>query len=328
MSDAPPFFVVGNDRSGTTMLRLVLDRSAEAAVPPESMFLVDTAAARRSGDLGDAAEAARLLERIWEHPRVRGWGLPREPPPVPAGLSHSGAYRFAVEAPFRAYASLAGKSRWGDKTPAYLHQVDELFAVWPDARLIVLVRDGRDVALSIMGLPFGPNNVWAAARTWAAGIRRGQEAERRHPDQVLTLRYEDLASEPKREVERACEFLGLAFDEAMLAIEETDAAKLAKGQEGWFTSVWAGINTSAVGKWRREMTPAQQAVFAAVAGDELRALGYETAEGVAPPAAHGRAVAYGAHDAAMRAVNFVRLRVLEERGRELSYVLRRKLGRA
>jgi hypothetical protein len=326
VSDAPPFFVVGNDRSGTTMLRLVLDRSAEAAVPPESMFLVDTAPARRSGGLRDAAEAARLLERIWEHPRVSGWGLPREPPPVPAGLSHADAYRFAVEAPFRAYASLAGKSRWGDKTPAYLHQVDELLAVWPDARLIVLVRDGRDVALSIMGLPFGPNNVWAAARNWAAGIRRGQEAERRHPDQVLTLRYEDLASEPKREVERACEFLGLAFDEAMLAIEETDAAKLAMGQEGWFTSVWAGINTSAVGKWRRQMTPAQQAVFAAVASDELRALGYETPEGAAPPAA--RAVAYGAHDAAMRAVNFVRLRVLEERGRELSYVLRRKLGRA
>ena len=144
-----------------------------------------------------------------------------------------------------------GRAAGATRRPAYLHQVDELLAVWPDARLIVLVRDGRDVALSIMGLPFGPNNVWAAARNWAAGIRRGQEAERRHPGQVLTLRYEDLASEPKREVERACEFLGLAFDEAMLAIEETDAAKLAKGQEGWFTNVWAGINTSAVGKWRR-----------------------------------------------------------------------------
>ena len=326
MSAASPFFVVGNDRSGTTMLRLMLDRSAEAAVPPESMFLIDTAAARRSGNLTDAAEAARLLERIWEHPRVQGWHLPGKPPPVPAGLSHEEAYRFAVEAPFRAYASLAGKSRWGDKTPAYLHHVDELLAVWPDARWIVLVRDGRDVALSVMGLPFGPNNVWAAARSWAAGIRRGQEAECRNPGQVLRLRYEDLVSEPKRELEKACEFLGLAFAEEMLAIERTDAGKLAKGQEGWFTNVWAGINTSAVGKWRRQMTPAQQAVFAAVAGDELRALGYETDGGAAPPVA--RAMTYAAHDAAMRAVNFVRLRVVEERGRELSYVLRRKLGRA
>jgi len=326
VSAASAFFVVGNDRSGTTMLRLMLDRSAEAAVPPESMFLIDTAAARRSGNLTDAAEAARLLERIWEHPRVRGWGLTGPPPSVPAGLSHGEVYRFAVEAPFRAYASLAGKSRWGDKTPAYLHHVDALLAVWPDARVIVLVRDGRDVALSIMGLPFGPNNVWAAARSWAAGIRRGQEAERRHPGQVLRLRYEDLVSDPKRELERACEFLGLAFTEEMLAIERTDAGKLAKGQEGWFTNVWAGINTSAVGKWRRQMTPAQQAVFAAVASDELRALGYETAGGAAPPVA--RAVAYAAHDAAMRAVNFVRLRVVAERGRELSYVLRRKLGRA
>jgi hypothetical protein len=307
------------------MLRLALDRSAEAAVPPESMFLIDTAAARRSGNLTDPGEAARLLERIWEHPRVRGWGLPESPPPMPAGLSHEEVYRFAVEAPFRAYAELAAKSRWGDKTPAYLHHIEALLTVWPDARFIVLVRDGRDVALSIMGLPFGPNNVWAAARNWAAGVRRGQEAERRHPGQVLTLRYEDLAGEPRREIERVCGFLGLTFDEEMLAIERTDASKLAKGQEGWFTNVWAGINPSAVGKWRQQMTPAQQAVFAAVAGDELRALGYETADGAAPPAA--RAIGYGAHDAAMRAVNFVRLRLLEERGRELSHVLRRKLGR-
>ena len=104
---------------------------------------------------------------------------------------------------------------------------------------------------------------------------------------MLTLRYEDLASEPKREVERACAFLGLAFNEEMLAIERTDAAKLAKGQEGWFTNVWAGIDADAVGKWRRQMTPAQQAVFAAVASNELRALGYETAEGAAPPCSSG-----------------------------------------
>ena len=291
MTDAPPFFVVGNDRSGTTMLRLVLDRSAEAAVPPESMFLVDTAAARRSGEPGGCRRSCEArLNGSGSTPECAAGVSPRNRLQVPAGLSHADAYRFAVEAPFRAYASLAGKSRWGDKTPAYLHHVDELLAIWPDARLIVLVRDGRDVALSIVGLPFGPNNVWAAARTWAAGIRRGQETERRHPDQVLTLRYEDLASEPRREVERICGSWAWRSTRRCWRSRRRTPPSSPKGQEGWFTSVWAGINTSAVGKWRHEMTPAQQAVFAAVASNELRAFGYETAEGVGPPGGPGGCV--------------------------------------
>ncbi len=71
-----PFFIVGNDRSGTTMLRLVLDRSREAALPPESMFLIDFEAVRQRGELADAARAAEFLTAVWSHPKVRLWGLP------------------------------------------------------------------------------------------------------------------------------------------------------------------------------------------------------------------------------------------------------------
>ena len=98
---APPFFIVGNDRSGTTMLRLIVDRS-EVAVPPESMFLADFAPVRRAGGLGDPERAARFARRVWEHPRVRAWGLSGAPPEMPAGLSHGEAYRFAASAPFEA----------------------------------------------------------------------------------------------------------------------------------------------------------------------------------------------------------------------------------
>ncbi len=73
--DAPPFFIVGNDRSGTTMLRLVLDRSAEAAIPPESMFLLDFAPVRRRGGLEDPARPQPLRPGGLEPPQVRLWGL-------------------------------------------------------------------------------------------------------------------------------------------------------------------------------------------------------------------------------------------------------------
>lgn len=314
LSETPPFFLVGNDRSGTTMLRLILDRSA-AAVPAESMFLHDFAHVRRRGGPQSSEAAERLLRRVWEHPRVRAWGLPPEPPPVPPGLAPEEAYRFVVSAPFETYAEQHGKERWGDKTPSYLHHLNELDAVWPEARFLVLVRDGRDVALSLAGVPFGPNNAWAAARWWAAGARAGLEAQRRFGDRVLTLRYEDLATDPETHVRRACDFLALPYHPDLLAIEGR-ADGLARARDG--------IDASSVERWRREMSAEHRRLFASVAGRELAAAGYETEK--PGPLGSARTAAYAGHDAALRAVNFVRLRLLRERGRELRYVLRRKLA--
>jgi sulfotransferase family protein len=296
------------------MLRLILDRS-EVAVPPESMFLLDVDPSQPAED---------VLRAAWNHPRVQLWGLSGKPPSMPAGLRGMDAFRFAVSAPFVAYAEREGKRRWGDKTPAYIGHVDRLAAIWPDARFVVLVRDGRDVALSVMNVPFGPNNAWAAARSWATAIRRGRDAARRFRGRVLEIRYEDLVSMPAATVGAVCDFLGLGYSDEMLAIEQTDRSKVVADQSAWFTNVWSGITTAAVDKWRTELTPRQIEAFETVAGDELRALGYET-----NMATSSRALvpAYAAHDAAMRGVNFVRLRIVQERGREVRHVLKRKLAR-
>ncbi len=296
------------------MLRLILDRG-DVAVPPESMFLLDV-------DPGQPAED--VLRAAWNHPRVRLWGLPGEPPAVPAGLNGMDAFRFAVSAPFVAYAEREGKKRWGDKTPAYIGHVDRLATIWPDARFVHLIRDGRDVALSVMNVPFGPNNAWAAARSWARVIRQGHKAAERYPGRVLEVRYEDLVSKPAETVAAVCDFLGLGYSDDMLAIEQTDRSKVVADQSAWFTNVWSGITTAAVGKWRTELTPRQIDAFETVAGDELRALGYETGGATSSLAL---VPAYAAHDAVMRGVNFVRLRLVQERGREVRHVLRRKLAR-
>src|SRR5687767_8625456 len=210
------------------MLRLILDRG-DVAVPPESMFLLDV-------DPGQPAQD--VLRAVWNHPRVQLWGLSGEPPALPAGLNGMDAFRFAVSAPFVAYAEREGKARWGDKTPAYIGHVDQLAAIWPDARFVVLVRDGRDVALSVMGVPFGPNNAWAAARSWATAIRQGREAAKRYPGRVLELRYEDLVSDPATWLVTTCNFLGLDYKDDMLAIERTDRSKVTEDQSAWFTNVW------------------------------------------------------------------------------------------
>ena len=287
---APPFFIVGNDRSGTTMLRMILDRGPDAAIPPESMFLTDVALP------GDGAWQA-LMDEVWSHPKVRLWRLPGPPPRVPPGLDPAAAARFVLSAPFEAYARKHGKPRWGDKTPHYVHHIDRLLGIWPDARVVVVVRDGRDVALSLRRMPFGPNNAWAAAQWWARGIRAGREAEARHPGRVLTVRYEDLAGAPETHVPPVCGFLELGYSEDMLAIERSDRSKIVP----------------------------DQAFFAALAGDELRDLGYPVPTRPVSPPSPRRARLYRRHNELMRNVNFIRLRVFQERGRELRFAVRRRL---
>jgi Sulfotransferase family len=320
-----PFFIVGNDRSGTTMLRLILDRGPDAAIPPESMFLTDFADALDAGEPRDAAGAAELMRRVWDHPKVRLWELRSQPPAVPDGLRGEEAFRFVAAAPFEAYAARHGKPRWGDKTPHYVHHVDLLLRLWPAARFVVLVRDGRDVALSLRRMPFGPNNAWAAAQWWARGIRAGARAAEEHSGAVLTIRYEDLAERPAEQVRLVCEFLGLGYSDDMLALEHVDPARIVPDQAAWFPTLFDGINTSAVGRWRREMGARDRRIFAALAGDELALHGYEVEPAAGPPLSARQERWFRYHNELMRNVNFMRLRLVQERGRELRYALARRL---
>ncbi len=315
---APGFFIVGNDRSGTTMLRLILDRGPDVAIPPESMFLTDV-------EIMGHAAGQDLLDQVWKHPKVRLWGLPGPAPSLPEGLAPEQARRFALEAPFVAYARKHGKPRWADKTPHYVHHIDELLAIWPDTRFVVLVRDGRDVALSVRAMPFGPNNAWAAAPWWARGIRAGRDAERRHPGQVMTVRYEDLAAEPATHVRALCAFLDLRYDPSMLALDETDNGKIVPEQASWFPARFQGITTGTVARWRKEMPARDQATFASLAGPELAELGYPVPTRPTAAVTARRAALYHRHNELMRNVNFVRLRVFQERGRELRLALRRRM---
>lgn len=323
-----PYFIVGSDRSGTTMLRLILDRARDgAAIPPETMFITDFEPVRRAGRLGDHDAAVAFTRRVWAHPRVRMWELDGEPPLPPVGLAHADAYRWGIEQPYLAYMRRDGKTWWADKTPPHIDYIDLLATLFPGARFVELVRDGRDVSLSIMGLPFGDNNAWAAGRRWAHCIREGARQRAARPEEVLLVRYEDLVTQPAVEVRRVSEFLEIDYDEDMLAVEKTDVSKLQHDKKDWFSNLWGGINTNAMGKWRTKMSERDQRLFLAAAGPELALHGYD--DGGLEPARVGRVSRYrlAATNLARRIVNLVRLRVIEERGRELRWVIARRLSR-
>lgn len=266
--DAAPFFVVGSARSGTTLLRMILNAHPLVAVPPESRFVVELYEGR------EVVDAEPVLQALARHPRFRLWGLGIEevrrslPPERPLPYSR------VMEAAYNAYAEAQGKSRWGDKTPRYVEHMDLLGRLWPRARFVHLVRDGRNVALSYADVPFGPKTVGGAARLWAGRVADGIAAGAAlGGERYLQMRYEDLVEEPQARVKQLCDFLDIPFDEAMLSYGEQARSDVLDRARDYNPHV-VRPPIRRVRSWEELMPDDQVEAFEAVAGDVLAELGY------------------------------------------------------
>jgi len=152
-----------------------------------------------------------------------------------------------------------------------------LAELFPESRFVHIVRDGRDVALSLMEVDFGPDSIDEAALRWRRSVRQGRRVGGLlGPGRYLEVRYETLVAEPGDVLPRICSFLDLRFDEAMLRYFETAGSAL-RGmndrQRGHHPNVHSPP-TVGIRDWRRQMNSAQVAAFEAIAGDALEELGY------------------------------------------------------
>jgi hypothetical protein len=267
-----PLFVLGVSRSGTTLLRVILDRSPGIAIPDESFF-VPLLARRHRGKI----DAGRFLDDVARIPSIRSWGLTAEmiEPRVRSG-STAGE---AIGAIFETYAAKAGKPRWGDKTPMYMRHLPLLERLFPDAQYIHLVRDGRNAALSFLEMPEG-----TFTRTWAhpstpsefACLWRREVAEARAlggrvgPDRYLEVRYEALVAGPEETVASLCAFTELPFEPRMLEYSRAVDVSEKPHQQRLLQPPTADVR-----RWQVDMEPGDIRRFEEIAGDLLAELGYE-----------------------------------------------------
>ena len=286
----PAPFVVGVSRSGTTLLRLMLDAHSQLAIPPETHFIPEFVEACQAPDGGpERAAEVMTAHRRWPDFRLDAAEL-RERfariQPFEAGA--------ALRAFYGMYAERAGKPRWGDKTPHYTRRMPLIGSVLPEARFIHLIRDGRDVALSMLDVHFGPDDVQQAAKRWTSWIRKA----RRHSARVehyLELRYEDLVTDTEKVLRQTCRFVELSFEPAMLeyhrgASERIDEIRRDTLRPDGVGHIPAEVRArqhrhvsqppreDRVARWRSDMSPADRAAFEQVAGDLLAELGYPVTE--------------------------------------------------
>jgi sulfotransferase family protein len=263
--------VLGVGRSGTTLLRVMLDRNSELAIPYESFFV--TALGHRHGRRPRLDDFLDDLGRFYQ---LYEWGI--APEDVRVRLHDGMTTGEAIAAIFEVYAEREGKPRWGDKTPLYMQQLPLLERLFPAALWVHLVRDGRDAALSFLDLPEGfSGKTWAQPRTaaqfaarWRTEVRAARRLGRHVGNRYLELRYEDLVAEPERELRRVCEHASLPWEPEMLEYAGTSEVAQMPEHRNLEQPPTPGLRD-----WRTQMRREDALAFEEVAGDVLRSSGYE-----------------------------------------------------
>ena len=281
-----PVFIVGFQRSGTTLLRLMLNAHPQIAIPHDSAELWPTyarLASTKYRGLRDADDVHRMVDDLLAEPRIRAWRtpLPRESllaDPLPSTFPEVMA-RFHL-----VYARAHGKERWGDKNTGTLVELDRLNSEFPRCQIIHLVRDGRDCAQSHRSKHYlyGYENVLRVALEWREQVTLCHKMGAMLPrERFLELRYEDLLADPTAELSRLCAFLDLPFSSLMLEYHRHVEEHVPRDRRSlWPLLDRPPVSTNAF-KWKSEMSSGDRAVFERTAGDLLRMFGYETSEAAA-----------------------------------------------
>lgn len=270
-----PIFVLGCGRSGTTVLRLMLNRHPNIAIPGETWFFPDVDADRgRIDAMPEADWRSCLTQRIVESAVFPELGVTREALATELARIPRGDWPSVVSCVNRAFARAERKPRWGDKTPGYVRCLPVIKRLFPDASIIHVIRDGRDVTLSFLEQPFGPNGILEGADYWRADVERGQrDGPRLFGAAYLEVRYEELVSQPANVLERICENIREQFEPGMLEYSQS-AQRYLYRDHVWHNRTSEALTTTRSERWRAEMSKNNVALFELAAGSLLRRLGY------------------------------------------------------
>jgi hypothetical protein len=297
-----PVFIVGASRSGTAMLQSILNRNHDVRLAGETHYF-DDLRPRVMGKPLDSMDAAErnICANYFRSLTVRPYG--KKGDPDQSWLSREDLLDGARDADgvFDAYckhlASRENATVWGEKTPRHVFRIAEILELYPDAKIVCMVRDPRAVVASYRdwknqgGLrrAEGDPDYLAAIRAdeerarmsyhivlasmmWRGAANAGFEAQMRFtPDRARLVRYEDVTDDPEATVRSVTDWLGVDFDPAMLDIPLHNSSTIQFAEQ-------AGVSSAPRDRWREVLSDREIGVVQKVAGATLRNAGYEPIE--------------------------------------------------
>jgi len=275
-----PIFVVGANRSGTTLLRLILNAHSRIGIPDELVYFNSEMGGVPIGEWRSPSFSETGYEKFVDRfllenkDNIEGIDLEAARTVI---LSGDRDLRRPYEVVLSAWVRGQGKARWGEKTPGNLFYVDVLLEMFPNARFVHVIRDPRAGVNSMQRASFFTNSVVFNAMTREKHHGASVDLlERYIPEaQRITVRYEDLVRDPERAVRALCDFLGEEFEERMMNFHE-NARRFMRPEaaDGFNAAATRPVSTDMLDKWRSELTRREIGIVEALCRREMKAHGY------------------------------------------------------
>lgn len=274
-----PFFIVGAGRSGTTLLRRILQASPEVHIPPET-YMVGKAVQifSKYQNLGWNDMTHLIMAQFEFHPDFGHFGISLRPlvQRLKKAKGKDRNLAFLLDALYRYHGEQSGKicARWGDKTPYHSLFMPEIEAVFPDVRFVHMLRDGADSVVSYVKGELQAD-LHTAAQRWTEYVDAVARYAEKNPARVYLLRYEDLVIRPTEVIEPLCVFLGLKYETGMLARTDHAAGMGDVANLKHLKNVMNPISASSIGKGRCSLSMEDRRVLQQLIGPQLARYGYE-----------------------------------------------------
>ena len=270
MTSAGPIYITGLDRSGKTTMRAFLASHSRIAIPAvgSNLFMYFH---EQYGDLSDSANLDRCLDAMLRYKHV-AFLEPDETAIRQEFDRGPHTYARLFEIFLAQFARREGKPRWGAQSGLEEQYAEVMFSEYPGLKVIQMVRDPRDrYAASLEKWPGGRGRAGGAAARWAYSVDHAERNLRRHPEDYVVVRFEDLVTDPRSELERVCSFLGETFEGDMLEMPAADRHRrmLSEGSSG------PGLlSTDHIGIHRGAVPAAEIAFLEHALGSRMRQWGY------------------------------------------------------
>lgn len=277
-----PVFVLGCDRSGTTLLSLLLSQSPDLHMTLESGFIPDLYEKKDAyGDLSTSKQRWFFIRDLQTTNATSNtiafdiFELTEEQAEESVKKAAPTDYAGAIDALFSKTAEQHDKPRWGNKTPKYVHHIDLLTNLFPDAKIIHLIRDPRDVAASIKRVGW-THTIKEAAQFWNERVTDGLQGRELSNDTYYELKYESLLENPSTTLQQIYNWLDIDFTNEVIEQyrEDRDRTSITKHEE-LFDLIGKPIDPSRAYAWKKSMSKADIAEIEQVNKELIQELDYE-----------------------------------------------------
>jgi hypothetical protein len=276
-NETPPIFIVGMPRSGTTLLSAMLNAHGQVSISPETHYFGKYwRKCQRRNCLASRRKFEAYLDYCLNGEEIQNFGFTAQEIEDIKNviLSSSFSHRTILKTILSFYAARNGKTRYGEKTPTHIQYVQQILNLFPESQIVQIIRDPRDVVLSLREVPWGRGNIVDNLRQWkqcVSVIHRLEGLKGSYHE----LRYEDLLNRPDTTLQTLCRFLNIGFEDAMLEYNKHAKQNFNLTLEPWKAKAGEPIDISNQLKWKTDMSQLEQKLVVFYASTELDEKGYE-----------------------------------------------------